>query len=245
MGSSEGEIAEPGKGGTPAVKSSQGDLSSTGYNGQDAYQRLKNIVDKALANSNNEPQITIDDPQVTPGPSKRLLNEEIDDLAPLTFQVKEEEQEISIDNVKVKPGPSQRLLAEEDDLAPLLPIAKKHSLKQWLQDQLGTDCEDLKPREQNPPPPMDIKKEMENNAKGLEEIAKQLSQQNSPDDAQRMETVKTLLDEVHKAQQCIDKKSQADPGWADKYGQSTVSPTINNSLQIPGSNPTFIKGLFN
>ena len=246
VGSSEGEIAEPGKGGTPAVKSSQGDVSSTGYNGQDAYQRMLNLVNNALANSNNEPQITMDEPKITPGPSQRLLSEEVDNgLKPIASQIKQEEVEITSDDAKVTLGPSQRLLSEQGNVAPIMPIAKQHSLRQWLQDQLGTDCEDLKPREQNPPPPMDIKKEMENNAKGLEEIAKQLSQQNNPGDAQRMETVKTLLDEVHKAQQCIDKKSQADPGWADKYVQSTVSPTINNGLQTPGSNPTLIKGLFN
>jgi hypothetical protein len=53
------------------------------------------------------------------------------------------------------------------------------------------------------------------------------------------------LDEIQNAQQCIDKKSKTDPGWAKKYNQLTVSPTINNSLQAPNSNPTFIKGMFN
>jgi hypothetical protein len=246
VGSSEGEIAEPGKGGTPAVKSSQGDISSAGYNGHDAYQRMLNMVNNALANSNNETQITIDDPKITPGPSQRLLSEEVDnELKPIASQIKQEEVEITSDDAKVTMGPSQRLLSEQGSVAAIMPIAKQHSLKQWLQNLLGTDCEDLKPREQNPPPPMDIKKEMENNAKGLEEIAKQLSQQNNPGDDQRMETVKTLLDEVQKAQQCLDKKSQADPGWVDKYNQLVPSPTINNGLQIPGSNTSFIKGLFN
>jgi tetratricopeptide (TPR) repeat protein len=223
IGSAEGEIAEPGRAGTPSVCTSQGDVCSNGINEQDEYGEANQCIEETK----------------TAPPTEPIKGE--DGLKPLAEQLMAQEAE-----TKAKPSTGKRQAYDDYVSDALLNILKKHNLRKWLQNQLSTDCDDLKPMEQDaPPPPIDIKNELDNVANGLQEMANQLTQQNNPADAQKLESVKTLLDEIQNAQQCIDKKSKTDPGWAKKYNQLTVSPTINNSLQAPNSNPTFIKGMFN
>jgi hypothetical protein len=204
--------------------------------------------------------VTSDGPvTVTMGPSARLAEENLtsvanalkveDDLAPLA---KFEDDLAPLANLVVDPktgyvddlAPLTKIV---DDLAPLPKLIIKHNLKQWLQDQLGTNCDELKKMDPNSskPPNRDIKKELDEDMKDLQEVLDMLTKQNNPANAQEIASGQYIMGDIVKGQQCVEQLNQAIPGWQDKIGQTGVSPTIVNSLQTPGSNTGFIKGLFN
>ncbi|MGZ3927158.1 MAG: tetratricopeptide repeat protein [Mucilaginibacter sp.] len=243
MGSRDGGIAEPGKGATPFIKTSQGDVSTSGVNDQDNYGQFKNGIDPA--NANDDIEVTMDDQiTITPGPNTRPVE---DNFSPLANEIKADEVEVTMDPViKITPGPSKRLQNSEDDLAPLVNIIIAHNLKEWLQHQLGTDCDDLKKMEQNPPAPphRDIKKDLDDDMRLLQDVLNQVTQKNNAANAQQIESGNKIMDEIAKAQQSVEQKNQTDPGWQDKIGLTGVSPTIVNSLQTPGTNTSYFKGLF-
>lgn len=237
IGSTEGGIAEPGKAGTPSVSSSQGETCSTGINEQDTYGSVENAVAQEKTNSEIEaakndevkpvPEaITKPDAGALPASAKNLKAQEDDDLAPLTV------------------SPTKEYKNTLDDLAPLAKIVAKHHLKKWLQDKLGTDCDELKQMDQTPQPSnKDIKTDLDQKAKDLQEIKDNLTKVNNPANAEKLESVKSLLEDIRNAQQSCEQKIQTDPGWQDKVIGPV--PTIVNGLQTPGSNNGFIKGLFN
>ncbi|MBS1666605.1 MAG: hypothetical protein JST58_04440 [Bacteroidetes bacterium] len=217
--SGDGSIAEPGKGGTPYFNTSQGEVNSSGYNGQDAYGNFKQSIEKddlaPLAKINDEDELT---------PLAKILKEE-DDLAPLAIFTK-----------------------EGDMLEPLAKIIEKHNLKKWLQDQLATNCDDLKKRDPYEETlklidAMEAADELKMDKQNLQKKLDQLNQQNDPANAAEIASGNKIMQAIEAGQQSIDKKNQTNPGWADKI--SGVAPTIVNSLQTSGSNTSFIKGLFN
>jgi tetratricopeptide (TPR) repeat protein len=230
IGSAEGEIAEPGKAGTPSVSTSQGDVSSKGINQQDEYGNFKQSIEK----------VEYDLYPLT-------FDKGVDDLHPLTFD-KEVDDLTPLSKIIEKDDLHPLTFdKEEDDLAPLVKIIEKHNLKKWLQNQLGTDCDDLKKRDPNEEmmkliDAMEAADELKMDKQNLQKKLDQLNQQNNPANAQEIESGNKIMEAITKGQQCIEQKKSTNPGWADKYG---LSPTINNGLQTQGSNTSFIKGLFN
>lgn len=232
IGASDGGIAEPGKAGTPSVKTSLGEVNSSGYNGKDAYGNFKQSIEQDELTP--LPIFTKDGDELTP---LSKIPQEEDELTPLSKIIKEEDD--------LTPLPI--FTKEGDYLAPLVKIIEKHNLKKWLQNQLGTDCDDLKKR--NPYEEMlklidelEAMDELKMDKQNLQKKLDQLQQQNNPDNAAEIASGNKIMDAITKGQQCIDQKNQTDPGWADKI--SGVASTIVNSLQTPGSITSFIKGLF-
>jgi hypothetical protein len=230
IGSAEGEIAEPGKAGTPSVSTSQGDVSSKGINQQDEYGNFKQSIEKV---EDDLHPLTFDKGVDDLHPL--TFDKEVDDLTPLSKIIEKDDlHPLTFDK-------------EEDDLAPLVKIIEKHNLKKWLQNQLGTDCDDLKKRNPNEEmmkliDAMEAADELKMDKQNLQKKLDQLNQQNNPANAQEIESGNKIMEAITKGQQCIEQKKSTNPGWADKYG---LSPTINNGLQTQGSNTSFIKGLFN
>jgi tetratricopeptide (TPR) repeat protein len=216
--SGDGSIAEPGKGGTPYVKTSLGEVNSSGYNGQDAYGNFKQSVE--------EDDLT----PLTP-------TKEEDDLTPLAKILKQE------DDLEALPV----FTKDGDMLAPLVKIIEKHNLKKWLQDQLATNCDDLKKRDPNEETmklidALDAADELKADKQNLQKKLDQLNQQNNPANAEEIASGNKIMEEITKGQQRIEQKNKTSPGWADKI--SGIAPTIVNSLQSPGTIIGFIKGLF-
>ncbi|MGZ3834291.1 MAG: hypothetical protein ACXVB0_12260, partial [Mucilaginibacter sp.] len=94
------------------------------------------------------------------------------------------------------------------------------------------------------PPHRDIKKDLDDDMRLLQDVLNQVTQKNNAANAQQIESGNKIMDEIAKAQQSVEQKNQTDPGWQDKIGLTGVSPTIVNSLQTPGTNTSYFKGLF-